>query len=96
MKIAEKAIRAVGLQPVDDIQNFRRWWSVKLDAAALLVGAAAMSYGELPDDWRAALPHNMVAVLAGVGLVIKTASLFLRGAKQRRLCPPKERDDGHP
>jgi len=91
VKVAEKAVRALGLEPVSDIGNFKRWWSVKLDAAAIAVGAVALSYGELPDEWRAALPQNMVAWLAGAGLVIKAAALIARGARQTKLEPC---DDG--
>ncbi|MBB5862605.1 MULTISPECIES: hypothetical protein [Xanthomonas] len=91
MKAAEKAVRALGLEPVPDIANFKRWWSVKLDAAALAVGAVALSYGELPDEWRSALPPNMVAWIAGAGLAIKAAALIARGARQPKLEPC---DDG--
>ncbi|KAB7769347.1 hypothetical protein [Xanthomonas maliensis] len=91
MKIAEKAVRVLGLEPVADIANFKRWWSVKLDAAALAVGAVALSYTQLPDGWRAALPQSMVAWLAGTGLVIKSGALIARAARQRKLEPS---DDG--
>lgn len=80
--ILPKIVRAVGLQPVADVHNWQRWWSAKLDAMAIAVGAVALAYSQLPDDWKAALPHWLMAALAIAGLVIKSASLILRGAKQ--------------
>ncbi|MEQ8034273.1 hypothetical protein [Xanthomonas campestris] len=91
--ILPKIIRSVGLEPVPDLHNWHKWWSAKLDAAALMVGSVAVAYSQLPDDWRAALPPWSLTALAGVGLVIKSASLILRGAKQPSLEPKRPADE---
>ncbi|KGU41848.1 MULTISPECIES: hypothetical protein [Xanthomonas] len=91
--ILRKVIKGVGLEPVQDLHNWHKWWSAKLDAAALMVGSVAVAYSQLPDDWRAALPPWSLTALAGVGLVIKSASLILRGAKQPSLEPKRPADE---
>jgi len=77
-----KVIRALGLEPVPDVHNWQRWWSAKLDAMAIAVGSIAVAYTQLPPDWQAALPHCLLTALAIIGLVIKSASLVMRGVKQ--------------
>lgn len=84
-----KMIRALGLEPVADVHNWQRWWSAKLDAMAIAVGSIAVAYTQLPPDWQAALPPGLLTVLAIVGLVIKSASLIVRGVKQ----PDLHKDD---
>ncbi|MFK3845298.1 hypothetical protein [Stenotrophomonas sp. NPDC078853] len=83
--ILRKLIRAAGLEPVADLHNWHKWWSAKLDAAALMVGSVAVAYSQLPDDWRSAMPGWSLTALAVTGLLIKSASLILRGAKQPEL-----------
>lgn len=83
--ILPKIVRAFGLEPVDDVHNWQKWWSAKLDAMAIAVGAIAVAYAQLPPDWQAALPHCLLKVLAITGLAIKSASMILRGAKQPKL-----------
>lgn len=83
--IFPKVIRALGLEPVADVHNWQRWWSAKLDAMAIAVGAIAVAYTQLPGDWQSALPSWLLTALAVIGLVIKSASLIFRGAKQPEL-----------
>lgn len=77
-----RVIRALGLEPVADVHNWQRWWSAKLDAMAIAVGSIAVAYTQLPADWQAALPPWLLTALAIIGLVIKSASLIVRGVKQ--------------
>lgn len=78
----ERIIRAMGFEPVADIDQFWRWWSVRLQLLAAAIGAAGIAFNQLPPTWTAAFPQWVGTVLTTAAVSTTLLGVLLRGAAQ--------------
>lgn len=70
---------------VPDIENWSKWWSVRLALASSVFGAVTLAYVGLPPDWLPEIPRAVKVGLAMGTLVTAGASAFARGIAQPKL-----------
>lgn len=80
----------MNLQFVPDIQNWPRWWSVRLSILSGAFSAVIAAYMTLPPDWLPALPTAFKQAMAIGALASAFAAAIARGIAQPKLDePPK-------
>lgn len=85
-----KLLTKMGFDVVDDIANFRTWWSTRLNAIATALNGAtlavAAAWPMVPQDWVEHVPKPVLMGLAlgviGTTFGINFAALFARAVKQ--------------
>lgn len=88
----ERVIRAMGFEPVADIDQFWRWWSVRLQLLAAAIGTAGVAFNQLPPAWTAAFPQWLGTALTAAAVSATILGVLLRGADQASLRHDKRGD----
>jgi hypothetical protein len=81
-------LKKLNLELVDDVSQWKKWWSMRFIIIAAFLISISLSYGFIiPDDWKEAIPGWIKAILAcstmlsiglaGVSRVIKQKNLKL-------------------
>lgn len=68
---------------VDDVQNWKRWWSMRWLIVSAFCSAAAVAWATLPVDWLPDVPGWVKASLAFGALLSAGAAGVSRVVKQQ-------------
>jgi len=85
-----KLLQKFGFDVVDDIADFKSWWSTRLNAMATALNGATLAVAAawplVPADWVDHVPKPVLMGLAlgviGTTFTINFAALFARAVKQ--------------
>lgn len=75
----------MALQLVDDISNWKKWWSMRWIILTAFLAAIPVAYVTLPEDWLPSIPGAVKAALAYAVLFSAGAAGVSRAVKQRNL-----------
>jgi hypothetical protein len=73
------------MKPVDDIQHFWKWWSVRFGVLAAAFAGTAAAYALLPSDMLPSIPAWAKQIIAAGTLGFTFLSLLSRGVDQPKL-----------
>lgn len=85
-----KILQKLGFDLVDDIAEFKTWWSTRLNAIATALNGATLAVAAgwplIPSDWVGHVPKPVLLTLALTVIAttfgINFAALFARAVKQ--------------
>jgi uncharacterized membrane protein (DUF441 family) len=75
------------MQLVDDIHNWKKWWSMRWAILTAAIAAVGVAYATLPENWLPAIPDIVKAGLAYATLCSAVATAVSRAVKQSNLPP---------
>lgn len=70
---------------VDDIHNWKKWWSMRWIIVTAFLAAIPVAYVTLPADWMPAIPDTVKAAIAYALLFSAGAAGVSRAVKQKNL-----------
>lgn len=74
------------IQLVDDVQDWKQWWSIRWIIASAFFSAVAVAYATLPTDWLPAIPSIVKQSLAIGALITAGGAAVSRVIKQEIRC----------
>lgn len=78
------------LQLVDDVQDWKRWWSMRWMIATAFFAAIVAAYVGLPSDWLPQISPEIKQLLALGTLFSAGAAAVSRVIKQEKLNVPAD------
>lgn len=73
------------LSLVDDVHQWKKWWSMRFIILTTFLNAVTVAYATLPDDWMPAIPTWVKGMLAAGALLTAGAAGVARVVSQRGL-----------
>jgi hypothetical protein len=70
---------------VDDVQDWKKWWSMRWTILTAAIAAIASAYAALPDNWLPAIPDAVKAGFAYATLISAMGAGVSRVVKQKNL-----------
>jgi hypothetical protein len=68
---------------VDDIHNWKKWWSLRWIIITTFLSAVPVTYATLPDDWLPSIPDGVKAGLAFATMISAGMAAVSRVVKQK-------------
>jgi hypothetical protein len=99
--IPEKVVRAAGKEPVHDIHDWKKWWSMRwliaagfLEALQQFFDALREGWAFLPAEWQGAVDPGVIAWVGRAAWLCVALSAFARMIQQKKpRLQPQPRED---
>lgn len=73
------------MELVQDVSNWKKWWSMRFTIATAFFAAVSAAYLTLPEDWLPAIPDLVKQLLAYGTLLTAAAAGVSRVVRQKSL-----------